>query len=283
VCFVTCLTWPGISDSDAYVARALAERGLSVTARAWNDPHARFDGFDLVVFRSNWDYHHAPEAFARWLDRWEASGARFWNPPALIRWNLTKRYLLDLDRAGVTIVPTVILEDEGPTPLAALLAERGWTMAVVKPVVSASAHHTVLVPPGAASAVGRSIDTGEIRRPVMVQPFIEDIRTRGEWSLVFIDGRFTHSALKRPGPDDFRVQSRYGGMAVAAPAPPEVVAAGQRALGALPVPPLYARVDGVDTAGGFLLMEVELHEPGLFFSMAPSAAEALADAIIRRL
>jgi hypothetical protein len=36
------------------------------------------------------------------------------------------------------------------------------------------------------------------------------------------------------------------------------------------------------TPTGFLVMEVELHEPGLFFPLAPRAAEAFAEAIIRR-
>jgi hypothetical protein len=46
---------------------------------------------------------------------------------------------------------------------------------------------------------------------------------------------------------------------------------------------LYARVDGVETGDGFLVMEVEVHEPGLFFPAAPEAALAFAEAIIRRL
>ena len=54
-------------------------------------------------------------------------------------------------------------------------------------------------------------------------------------------------------------------------------------LGALPVAPLYARVDGVETGSGFLLMELEVHEPSLFFWAAPEAARAFAEAIIRRL
>jgi hypothetical protein len=57
---------------------------------------------------------------------------------------------------------------------------------------------------------------------------------------------------------------------------------GRRALDALPLAPLYARVDGVETAAGFTIMEVELHEPGLFFPLAPEAAEAFADAILGR-
>jgi hypothetical protein len=45
----------------------------------------------------------------------------------------------------------------------------------------------------------------------------------------------------------------------------------------------YARIDGVDTRKGFRVMEVEVNEPGLFFDLAPAAAETFADAVCRRL
>jgi glutathione synthase/RimK-type ligase-like ATP-grasp enzyme len=283
VCFVTCLAWPDISESDGHVARALESRGVAVTSRAWNDPQASFDGFDAVVFRSSWDYHHAPEAYLAWLRRWEAEGVRFWNPPALIRWNLTKRYLLELELAGVPVIPTVVLDDPAAIHLPAVLAERGWSKAVVKPVLGASGHDAALVGLADSGAVAAAIDDGRLRRPVLVQPFIEEVRTRGEWSLVFIDGALTHAMVKRPGSGDFRVQTRYGGTSARAQASPALERAGLRALDALPVAPLYARVDGVETGDGFLVMEVEVHEPGLFFPAAPAAAEAFAEAIIRRL
>ena len=89
--------------------------------------------------------------------------------------------------------------------------------------------------------------------------------------------------VKRPGAGDFRVQARYGGTSARAQASAALERAGLRALEALPVAPLYARVDGVETGDGFLVMEVEVHEPGLFFPAAPEAAEAFAEAIIRRL
>ena len=283
VCFVTCATWPGVSESDGFVARALERHGATVTPLAWNDAAARFDGFDAVVFRSNWDYHHAPDAFLVWLARWESAGVRFWNPPRLIRWNLSKRYLGDLERAGIPVVPTAYLDGNDPGALPALLSDRGWGTAVVKPVLSASAHDTVLVGPGEAGTVGETVAAGGIRTPVMVQPFIEEIRSRGEWSLVFIDGSFTHAALKRPAAGEFRVQPRFGGSSAAERPGADLIAAARRALEALPVPPLYARVDGVETARGFVVMEVEAHEPGLFFSLAPEAAEAFAEAILRRV
>jgi hypothetical protein len=54
VCFVTCLAWPDISDSDGHVQRALEGRGgISVTSIPWNAPEKRFDGFGAVIFRSS--------------------------------------------------------------------------------------------------------------------------------------------------------------------------------------------------------------------------------------
>jgi glutathione synthase/RimK-type ligase-like ATP-grasp enzyme len=283
VCFVTCTTWPEISASDALVRAALAERGVAVEARAWNGPIQDLDGFDIVLLRSNWDYHHAIEAFAAWLDGLDRAGVRVWNPPALVRWNLSKRYLLELADAGVPTVPSVVLDGDAAGRLREVLVERRWTNAVVKPLVSASAHDTALVLDGDADRVVQALATGTIRTPVLVQPFVEEIRSRGEWSVVFVDGAVTHTVLKRPGPGEFRVQAHLGGSSEARPAGPVVLAGAHRALAALPVAPLYARIDGVETADGFRVMEVEVNEPGLFFTLAPTAAEALADAVCRRL
>jgi len=283
ICFVTCRTWPDISDSDRLVQRALEARGATVEARAWNAPGADWDGFDAIVLRSNWDYHFEPDAFLGWLDRLERARARVWNPPALVRWNLTKSYLLDLARAGVPTVATVILEDESRAGLEAVMAARAWSRVVMKPVISASAHDTRLVSAATMDEAVAALRSGAIRRPVLVQPFVEEIQSRGEWSLVFIETEMTHAVLKRPAAGEFRVQPRLGGT-VETPEPPDRVRAVARAaLAALPVPPLYARIDGVEAAAGFQIMEVEVNEPGLFFPHAPAAAVRFAEALLRRL
>jgi glutathione synthase/RimK-type ligase-like ATP-grasp enzyme len=283
ICFVTCRTWPQISESDRLVQQALEARRAAVEARAWNEPGADWDGFDAILLRSNWDYHFDPDAFLGWLDRLERAGARIWNPPALVRWNLTKAYLLELARAGVPTVATVVLEDETRVGLEAVMAARGWSQVVMKPVISASAHDTRLVSSATMDEAVAALASGAIRRPVLVQPFVEEIQTRGEWSLVFIDAELTHAVLKRPASGEFRVQPRLGGT-VETPVPPDGVRAVARAaLAALPVPPLYARIDGVETAAGFQLMEVEVNEPGLFFPYAPAAARRFAEALLRRV
>jgi glutathione synthase/RimK-type ligase-like ATP-grasp enzyme len=280
--FVTCRAWPAISESDAGVARALAGRGVRVEPLAWNEAGADPARFDGLVLRSCWDYHDAPEAFLAWIGRLEAAGARVWNSPAMVRWNLDKRYLLSLGDKGVPIPETVILADDG-ADLAAAMDERGWRRAVVKPLVSASAHGATLVERQRVDEVVAILAAGAIRRPVMLQPFLDEIATRGEWSVVVIDGEPTHAVLKHPAPHDFRVQPRLGGRAEPAEPPAPVLTAARRALALAGGEPLYARVDLVETDRDVLLMELELIEPGLFFTGAPAAAARLADAVLRRL
>jgi glutathione synthase/RimK-type ligase-like ATP-grasp enzyme len=283
ICFVTCRTWPEISESDRLVQRALEAQGAAVEARAWNAPDAVWEGFDAIVLRSNWDYHFEPDAFVGWLDRLERAGARVFNPPALVRWNLTKAYLLELGRAGVPTVATVILEDESRAGLEAVMAARGWSRVVMKPVISASAHDTRLVSAATMDEAAAALASGAMRRPVLIQPFVEEIQTRGEWSLIFIETEMTHAVLKRPAAGEFRVQPRLGGT-VETPEPADAVQRVARAaLAALPAPPLYARIDGVETAAGFRIMEIEVNEPGLFFPHAPAAAQRFAEALLRRV
>ena len=52
---------------------------------------------------------------------------------------------------------------------------------------------------------------------------------------------------------------------------PEMVDEANRILASLPGKALYARIDGVDCSGKFVLMEVELIEPVLFLEMGNAA------------
>src|SRR5581483_4251304 len=223
-----------------------------------------------------------PDAFLAWLDGIERAGVRLFNPPALVRWNVSKRYLLALAAAGVPIVATTVLDRPTRETIEAALARHG-APAVLKPAIAASAHGTRLVTAATLDDTMRTLAAGVLVPPVLVQPFVREVQSRGEWALVFIDGELTHAVLKRPGPGEFRVQGHLGGRAEAATAPPGVVAAARAALSALPAPPLYARIDAVEAAAGPLVMEAEVNEPGLFFTHAPAAAARFAEALLRRL
>ena len=282
ICFVTCRRWPEISESDRVAQRALEARGARVEGRPWNVPGTEFGGFDAVVLRSNWEYHLDPDGFRAWLDGLERAGARIWNPPDLVRWNLSKRYLATLEAGDVPTIPTLFFDPaEGREELARLLARHGWRRAVIKPEFGASAHETRLVTAATAPNAAADLASRAGRGPVLIQPFIEEIETRGEWSLIFIDSVFSHAVLKRPAAGDFRVQPSLGGTVESGRPPADALAAARRAMAALPCPSLYARIDGVETRDGFRIMEVEVNEPGLFFTHEPEGAERLAAAILR--
>src|SRR5687767_8517889 len=85
---------------------ALAEAGLEARLLAWDDPAAPFDEARVTVIRSTWNYIHRVDEFVAWAER---VGPRLANPPAVVRWNVHKSYLLDIEAAGCAIVPTEIV------------------------------------------------------------------------------------------------------------------------------------------------------------------------------
>lgn len=286
VAFVTCAAVPYLSADDRLALPALARRGIGVSPVVWDDAAVDWAAFDLVVIRSTWDYTHRHDEYLAWLEGLERARIPLWNPPAVARWNADKRYLRDLAAVGVPVVPTQWVEPGERRSLRELLHSRGWSGAVIKPVVSANGQDTWATAgePGEAEEQRFRAAAG---RPLMVQPLMRPVLTEGEWSLVFFAGAFSHALLKRPAEREFRVQEDHGGTTRAAVAGRELVEAARRALAAAPGPWLYARVDGVRTDDGLVVMELEMLEPSFFFAAAPpdapdAFARAVADAIGRR-
>ncbi|UPT73268.1 MAG: hypothetical protein M0D55_15465 [Elusimicrobiota bacterium] len=117
----------------------------------------------------------------------------------------------------------------------------------------------------------------------MIQPYLAEIAAEGEWSFVFLGGKFSHAVLKTPKGGDFRVQEEHGGRTTAAVAPAALIAQAREAARLSPGPQLYARVDGVRRGSELVVVEVELIEPSLYLQFAPGAAKALAAAVKERL
>lgn len=277
IVLATCAAWPEPGASDQCLAAALRARGHAVEAAPWNGPFPPFAGAAAIVVRATWDYHEAPDAYRAWLDRLDA--ARTFNPPALIRWNLSKAHVLDLAARGAT-VPRSRLADATPAAVAAALEALGLEEAVVKPAIGASGVGVERVRRGEeAAALARAGGRGG---RVLIQEFLPEI-AQGELAGVFFDGAFSHGLRRLPAPGQFRVNSRYGGRMEAATLVPDVVAQMAAVLGLLPEPALYARVDGLVRDGRFTLMELEVNEPGLGMHLAPGSADRFADALLARL
>jgi glutathione synthase/RimK-type ligase-like ATP-grasp enzyme len=267
---------------EAWLGRFLQEAGASVARVAWSDPGVDWSSFDAAVLRSTWDYFERFDEFAPWLER-VSSQTRLFNSAALVRWNMDKHYLLDLERQGVLIVPTAALEAGSRASLKSVLDERGWERAVMKPAVSGAARLTFRVDQENIEEREPLFAQCVEREAMLVQPFIPSVMERGEVSLIVVDGRCTHAVRKVPRSGDFRVQDDHGGT-VHHFEPSDVErAAAERAVAACLETPLYARVDLVDDGGSPRLMELELIEPELFFRFCPMAAGRLAAAVCAAL
>jgi glutathione synthase/RimK-type ligase-like ATP-grasp enzyme len=278
IAFVTWRGLPALSADDRLAAAALVERGMAVVPAVWDDPAVDWGRFGAVVVRSTWDYHHRPAEFLDWIERLEHAGVRVWNPPSLLRWNLDKRYLAELEQRGVPVVPTVTVPKGSGAALGDLLIEAGWDVAVVKPAVSASAHET-----WRTSRAGTEMDAGRFAAQVnagdvLVQPYLSAVE-QGEWSLCFLAGRYSHAVLKRPRHGDFRVQSELGGEVLIVPPGAPVVERAEAMVALLPHPWLYARVDACEVGDTLVLMELELIEPTLFLHADPAAPARFAEAL----
>ena len=273
----TCRPKPALTAGDTLLADALRRLGATVVATPWDgiDP-GREEG--LVCLRSTWDYHLRWHEFRSWVRSFRTS-ARLCNPAATVLWNADKTYLRDLAAAGVTLPRTAWFEPGQRPPVESLLEEWGLERAVVKPRVSATAFGTHLV------SRRRGLDEAEWqpleRSGSLLQAFMPEIRSRGEISLVFLSGAFSHAVLKQPGSGDFRVQTDFGGTLTAVKPADSLVAFGEAALAAAPHPWVYARVDVVEADAGPVLMELELIEPDLF--LTPAAAARLAEGLIERV
>jgi glutathione synthase/RimK-type ligase-like ATP-grasp enzyme len=283
VAFATYRGLPDMTDDDRLVADALRRRGVTVTPAVWDEPRTDWSRFDCVVVRSAWDYHLKPDRYAEWLRSFPAAGNRLWNPPGAILGNMNKRYLTSLAERGVHVVPTAYLPAAEGVVLHEVLNRCGWGKVVIKPAVSASACGTWRTSSATAEADQTRFAEQIQGEDVLIQPYLPEVASHGEWSLVFFDGRYSHAILKRPAAGDFRVQLEFGGISTPAEASPSLIEQAQLVLAAAGDRLLYARVDGVERAGRFLLMELEINEPYLFVGCSDGAAERFAEAIVRKL
>lgn len=261
---------------------ALGTAGMEVAHPVWSDPAVDWGGFDLIVIRTTWDYTDRLDEFHGWLDEVEPLGTVH-NPPALIRWNLNKRYLFDLEERGVPIVPTIIAESAEDTKKA--IAELGAAEVVVKPVVSASSRNTgrfVAADPAAVSLAARIIGEGNA---VMIQPSVQSVATHGETALMLFGGEFSHAIRKGPLLElgggllggsyeeeivPWEASEEEHSVAVAASRAATAIA---REAGWTRDPLLYARIDVVTLDDGtHALLEAELFEPSLFLNTDPASA-----------
>jgi glutathione synthase/RimK-type ligase-like ATP-grasp enzyme len=276
VAILTARHLPQLSPDDGGVVfDAFRRAGLEAFPAIWQDgvPDA-----DAAIVRTTWDYLSDVDGFARTLTS-IAERMPLLNPLDTLRWNHDKRYLAELAAAGADVPPTLVVPRHDGRTLDAALEALGTEEVVVKPVVGAG---------GRATWRGRREDEATWRaaiaeRDLLVQPFLPEVLTEGEVSLLYFGGEYSHAVRKRPTGGEFRVQDDHGGVVEAYEPPTAIRAAAERTLATVTRPWSYARVDGIVLDDRFVLMEIELVEPELFLRFDPASPDRYAEACAEAL
>lgn len=279
---------PPFTPDDQLAVDCLRRLGHRVEPVVWGEDPLKLSRFDGLVMRSPWDYmdsEQSRERFMSWLGELQQNDVPVHNSPALMRWLGDKRYLADFQSAGIPIVPTCFVDAGADLPSLRFPC-------VLKPNVSGGGQGLFYLE--SAEDLTSEIERAVRRSAYLVQDFIPEIRQAGEWSLVYLDGNYSHAVHKLPGPDSILVHAEQGGSLEFCKPPSEVRRLGdlvsdrlgrtfkESTRNAIEVP-LYLRVDVIPTAGGPLLSECEGVEPELFFRVRPGSEEEFARALLQRL
>jgi glutathione synthase/RimK-type ligase-like ATP-grasp enzyme len=261
----------GFVTDDALAHEPFRELGWGVEEISWRRGEVDWDEYEAVVLRSPWDYQRDPDRFFSVLDTIERSRARMINPLELVRWNLRKTYLFDLEARGVPIVPSAHGSELDRRSLGGLFERFAVEEIVVKPVIGANADDTFRIARRDAAAAARALAAFG-GRDYLAQPFVQSVVGEGEHSLFYFAGEYSHAIRKVPKRGDFRVQEEHGAEIIPVTAPGELVELGQRAVRAVTPAPLYARADVLRLhQNGYGVIELELIEPALYLRCDPGA------------
>lgn len=272
-----------ILDDDALLRSALEAHGLRVARTYWDNPDMDWSQTRSALFRTTWDYFDRFDEFQTWLDK-ASQLTRLINSPELIRWNVDKHYLRDLNRQGVHIPPTCFIEQGDQRTLREVADLCDWPDLILKPAVSGAARHTYRLNTQTIADHEDIFRQLIAEESMLLQEFQQGILDEGEISLMVIGGQFSHAVLKKAKPGDFRVQDDFGGSVHDYQPAPEEIHFAERAVSLCQPNPVYARVDILrDRSGSICLSELELIEPELWLRHHPEAARLLADAVYREL
>jgi hypothetical protein len=270
--------------------------GVEAVPVVWDDPCVDWDAYALSVLRSTWDYPSRREEFVAWA----YTVPRLANSAPVVEWNTDKHYLADLEDRGVPVVPTIWLEPHehlGSRGLHTRFPAMGDF--VVKPAVAAGSigagRYTANSGRMRGLAITHARSLLEAGQAAMVQRYVPSVDSKGETSLIFLDGGYAYAVRKAAmlhGPVDqsdrmYQEETLEGGYQ---PCAQELEVAQQAIDAALEImgnpmrPFLYARADLVQGDDGkATLLELELTEPSLFPELAPGGIDQVCRAIAGRL
>ncbi len=265
---------------DQLVVDALKRKGLRVFRTNWDNSKFDWSTTNYILFRTTWDYFDRYDEFKPWLEK-VSQLTNLINPADLIKWNIDKFYLRDLEQKGIAIPPTIFIEKETPKSLSEIVGESDWDEFILKPAISGAARHTYRFLKDKISP--EAIEAFNYLNPnerFLLQEYQSKITSKGEVAFMVFGGEFSHAILKKSKSGDFRVQDDFGGTVHHYQASAKEIDFVEKTIATIEPTPIYARVDVMwDNNNNLCLGELEMIEPELWFRYQPFSADRLAETI----
>jgi glutathione synthase/RimK-type ligase-like ATP-grasp enzyme len=257
IAFLSCDSLAGYVSDDEIMVKFLKEEGHDIQVISWSS-EAEWSKFDCAIIRTTWDYVKRHVEFVEKL-KFIGTQTKLYNDIKTVEWNIHKGYLLELEKKGVMIVPTIMFKNNEPLNIPAHWKNEKF---VVKPAISATSYQTHVLDK-------EKILSGSFRNDLgpgdwLCQPFVPHI-VDGEFSLVYFGKKFSHALAKVPKSGDFRVQEEFGGEVLPYKPSEKLLALGEKIMSEIPDDLLYGRIDVIPFENHYALMELELIEPSLYF------------------
>jgi hypothetical protein len=258
---------------------AMAALGWQHETVPWRDSSIDWNAYDAVYICSPWDFPQHVDEFLQVLDSIERSSATLINPLPLVHWSLSKNYLRDIEQKGAAIVPSIWLDDIDVALIPEWFDHFSCDTLVIKPAIGGNAADTFVLQAPVSNELANKLYGLFEQRSFLVQPFIENIQTEGEFSLFFFSSEYSHTIQKTPKSGDFRVQEEHGAEILSVTPAQDLVETARQVLALVKPQPVYVRADFVrDATGDYLLMELEMIEPALYLRTDDGAAARFAAA-----
>jgi len=262
-----------------FVIESANKLEINLSFPNWQDKDIKWNDFDAAVIRSTWNYVPFRDEFVSWSKKVERE-TKLYNSSEIIKWNTDKKYLLELDKNGIPIIPTKFCSDLNEADKHIAWAFEQSDAIAIKPSIGAGARLA-----GRATSINEAQivlkNIFDNNRIAMIQPYVESVDLEGEKAVVVIDGKLSHVANKVPA----LTQGGHGDGAGLAKIDSkieeifEIVKSKLKYWNDL----LYARIDVVELDGSYVLMELELTEPWLFMKYRPESSLDLLNAILKRI
>ncbi|MEC5167396.1 glutathione synthase/RimK-type ligase-like ATP-grasp enzyme [Flavobacterium sp. PL11] len=277
---LTCAKLPDLNPEDQQIIPALAKHKIEAIAVIWSDKNIIWSSFEYLIFRNTWDYFEREIEFNIWLDHIEKLGIKTLNPIQVIKKNIHKFYLRELELKGIQILPTVFIDKTKKLDLCKIIPSH-WNKAVIKPAFSAGSYLTEVFEIKDIAAINEKFAPIAQDKELLLQEFAPQIQSVGETSFIFFNKEFSHAVNKKPVDGDFRVQSLFGGKYSLVQPTQKLILQAKKVIDTFNNDLLYARVDGIIIDDTLHLMEIECIEPDLYFNLSENSLQRFVEEIVK--